>query len=50
VALIDGEVGAVWAPGGKPRAAFVFTVRDGKVVDIDLRADLVAISEMEVVL
>jgi len=50
VALIDGEVGAVWAPGGKPRAAFVFTVRDGKVVGLDLQADPAALAEMRVVL
>jgi hypothetical protein len=29
---------------------FAFTVRDGKVVDIELCADPVAIAEMEVVL
>lgn len=48
VAWIDGEAGAAWAPGGRPRAVFAFTVRDGKVVDIDLRADPASLAEMAV--
>ena len=31
--------GAAWAPGGKPRVAFAFTLRDGVVEAIDLLAD-----------
>jgi RNA polymerase sigma-70 factor (ECF subfamily) len=38
-ALIDGVAGAAWAPGGHARVAFSFTIRRGKVVAIDLRAD-----------
>lgn len=38
-AHMRGAVGAVWAPGGQPRVAFVFTVAQGKVVAIDLVAD-----------
>jgi RNA polymerase sigma-70 factor (ECF subfamily) len=38
-ALVGGHVGAVFMPGGAPRVAFDFTVRDGKVVAIDLIAD-----------
>jgi RNA polymerase sigma-70 factor (ECF subfamily) len=38
-ALIDGAVGLVWAPGGRPRVAFAFTLREDKVVAIDLVAD-----------
>jgi RNA polymerase sigma factor (sigma-70 family) len=38
-ALIDGFVGAVWAPGGVTRVAFEFTVLEGKVVDIYVNAD-----------
>jgi hypothetical protein len=29
----------VWAPGGQPRVAFVFTITDGKIVAIDFIAD-----------
>ena len=38
-ALVDGAVGAVWAPGGRPRVVFAFEIADGKVVQIDLLAD-----------
>ena len=38
-ALVDGAAGAVWAPGGRPRAAFAFEVTGGKIVGIDLIAD-----------
>ena len=38
-ALMNGAVGAVWAPGGQPRVAFVFTVTHDKIVAIDLVAD-----------
>jgi hypothetical protein len=38
-ALVDGAVGAVWAPGGRPRIVFSFTITDGKIVAIDLLAD-----------
>lgn len=39
LALVDGTVGAVWAPGGQPRVVFGFTITDGKIVAIDLVAD-----------
>jgi hypothetical protein len=26
----------VWAPGGRPRIAFGFTIRGGKIVEIEL--------------
>jgi len=35
-AVIDGEAGAVWAVGGRVRAAFVFTIDQDKVTQIDL--------------
>jgi len=38
-ALVNGAVGAVWAPGGKPRVVFGFTIARGKIVKIDLVAD-----------
>jgi RNA polymerase sigma factor (sigma-70 family) len=37
-ALIDGAVGVVWAVGGRPRVAWDFTIRHGKVVHIDMLA------------
>jgi RNA polymerase sigma-70 factor (ECF subfamily) len=38
-ALIDGVPGAVWAAGGRPVVVFGFTIRNGKVVEIELVAD-----------
>jgi RNA polymerase sigma factor (sigma-70 family) len=38
-ALIDDAVGAVWAPGGKPRLVFDFTITAGRIVAIDLLSD-----------
>ncbi|MDP9362782.1 MAG: RNA polymerase subunit sigma-70, partial [Chloroflexota bacterium] len=39
LALVDGLAGAAWAPGGRPRAVFRFTIADGRIVAIDLVAD-----------
>ncbi|MFJ9032066.1 sigma-70 family RNA polymerase sigma factor [Streptomyces sp. NPDC102274] len=38
-ALVNGTVGAVWAPGGQPRAVFGFTITGGRITGIDLCAD-----------
>jgi RNA polymerase sigma-70 factor (ECF subfamily) len=38
-ALVNGAAGAVWAPGGRPRVVFGFTITRGKIVEIDLVAD-----------
>lgn len=38
-ALIAGVPGAVWAPGGTPRVVFGFTIRNARVVAIELAAD-----------
>ena len=39
LARIDGQYGAVWAPGGKPRVVFRFAVEGGAIVAIELIAD-----------
>lgn len=39
LAMIDGVPGAVWATRGVPRVIFGFTIRDGRVVEIELAAD-----------
>jgi hypothetical protein len=49
-ALVDGVPGAVWAPGGKPRVVFAFTVAGGKVVAIDLIADSERLDGLELVM
>ncbi len=38
-ALVDGAAGLVWAPGGRPRVVFGFTITRGKIVVIDLIAE-----------
>lgn len=48
LALIDGVPGAVWAPGGTPRVVFGFTIRDGKVVEIELKADTERLSRLTI--
>jgi RNA polymerase sigma-70 factor (ECF subfamily) len=48
LALIDGVPGAVWAPGGTPRVIFEFTIRNGKVVEIELAADTERLSRLKI--
>ncbi len=38
-ALIDGSAGLVWAPGGRPRVVFAFTIEGGRIAAVDLIAD-----------
>lgn len=47
-ALIDGAPGAVWAMGGRVRAAFVFTIEGGKIAAIDLVMDAARLAELDV--
>jgi RNA polymerase sigma factor (sigma-70 family) len=39
LALVDGEAGAMWAVNGRPRVVFGFTIKDGKIVGIDMISD-----------
>jgi len=48
LALIDGVPGAVWAPGGTSRVVFGFTIRNGKVVEIELAADTERLSRLKI--
>jgi RNA polymerase sigma-70 factor (ECF subfamily) len=47
-ALVDGAVGAVWAPGGRPRVVFGFTITGGTVVAIELIAEPERLHQMDV--
>lgn len=47
-ALVDGVVGAVWAPGGQTRVVFAFTIRDERIVGIEIVADPEQIGELDV--
>lgn len=46
-ALVNGAAGAVWAPGGRPRVVFGFTITRGKIVEIDLLADPERLRQLE---
>ncbi len=48
LARIDGQYGAVWAPGGKPRVVFRFTVEGDTIVAINLIADPDAIAALNI--
>ena len=47
-ATIDGEAGAVWAPGARIRVVFVFTFAAGRISAIDLVADPERFREFDV--
>ena len=47
VALIEGAPGLVWAPRGRPRVVFAFTIVAGKVVAISMIADREHVSELD---
>jgi RNA polymerase sigma-70 factor (ECF subfamily) len=48
LALIDGRVGAVWAPEGKPRSALLLTVADGRIVAIEIVAEPADLETLEI--
>jgi hypothetical protein len=48
LALVNGVPGAVWATGGRPRVVFGFTITDGKISAISLRADAALLRELDV--
>ncbi len=48
LALVNGAVGAVYAPGGQLRGVFRFTIRDGKIVEIDVRGDPASLGKLEI--
>jgi len=49
-ALVDGQPGVVWAPGGRPRVVLRFTVDDGRVVAVDAVADHDALGRIDLVM
>jgi RNA polymerase sigma-70 factor (ECF subfamily) len=49
-ALVNGDVGLVWAPGGRPRVAFQFTIARGKIVGIDMVADPDQLHDLDLVM
>lgn len=49
LALVNGAAGAVWAPGGRPRVVFTFTIARGKIAGIDLLADPARLGQLDLV-
>jgi RNA polymerase sigma factor (sigma-70 family) len=49
-ALINGLAGAVWAPGGRPRVAFVFAVDGGTITAIHRVANPDRLAELNLVI
>jgi RNA polymerase sigma-70 factor, ECF subfamily len=47
LAIVDGTPAAVWAPGGKPRIVFDFSIIDGKIVGIELSADPEVLNQLD---
>jgi RNA polymerase sigma-70 factor (ECF subfamily) len=43
-ALVDGEPGAVWAVGGRPRVVFTFVVAGGVITEIGMHSDETAVA------
>jgi RNA polymerase sigma-70 factor (ECF subfamily) len=46
-AFIEGDTALLWAPGGKPKVLFEFTVIDGRITGLELVADPDRLSAME---
>jgi RNA polymerase sigma factor (sigma-70 family) len=47
-ALVNGAAGLVWAPGGRPRVVFSFTIVRGKIVAIDMLADSARLGQLDI--
>src|SRR2546422_482952 len=46
-AFVNGVAGLVWAPGGRPRVVFGFTIEERRIVAIDLVADPERIGQLD---
>ena len=49
LAIVDGVAAFVWAPGGQVRGVVQFTVRDDRIVAIDVTGDDERIRELDIV-
>jgi RNA polymerase sigma-70 factor (ECF subfamily) len=49
LALADGVPAAVWAPGGRPKVVFTFTISDGKITGIALDGDPDRLRDLDIV-
>jgi RNA polymerase sigma-70 factor (ECF subfamily) len=49
LALVDGVPAAVWAPGGRPKVVFTFTISDGKITRIALDGEPGRLRDLDIV-
>jgi RNA polymerase sigma-70 factor, ECF subfamily len=49
-ALLNGAAGLVWAPGGRPRVVFAFTITNGTIVEIAMIADPERLGQLDLVI
>lgn len=49
LALVDGSVGLMFAPGGKPARVLKFTIANGRIVTADIIADPARLGELQIV-
>jgi RNA polymerase sigma factor (sigma-70 family) len=49
-AVVNGAPGLVWAPGGRPRVLFGFSIAGGKITEIELVADPDRLRQLDVVI
>jgi RNA polymerase sigma-70 factor (ECF subfamily) len=49
IAVVDGVTGFVWAPGGAILGVVQFTVRDGRILAIDVTGDPARIAALDIV-
>jgi RNA polymerase sigma-70 factor (ECF subfamily) len=47
LALIDGDVGLVFAPGGRPMVVFDFVIENGRIAEISLTTDASSIAALD---
>jgi RNA polymerase sigma factor (sigma-70 family) len=47
-AIIEGTPGAVWAPGGRPRAAFAFHLIGDTIAEIEIVTDAAAVAALHI--
>jgi len=50
VAIVGGAVGAVWAPGGRPRSAIAFTVVGDRITGIEVVMEPARLAQLDIVM
>jgi RNA polymerase sigma-70 factor (ECF subfamily) len=47
---VGGAVGAVWAPGGRPRSALAFTVVGDRITGIEVVMEPARLAQLDIVM